>query len=420
MPSQPHSIDSTPERLLQAAMEIAAARGASAIASRWLAEQAGVSPSAVNYAFGSLEGLVAEARRRGDSERAAYWAGTGRTLAGLDASPPDFGPALFSALRGAAATAPGPEALFWGDVIEAARVGRPVTDIEAVAAERACWDGLLAACGLAPSLGGLVQAFALGVRLAYRVFERPEAFDPWALALVLRFAERLTGGPCDAPLDSALRARAEARANRQEGVPVADHETARLIVRTTVDIVLAQGAEAATHRAISQRAGLSVSSVQHFFGGRRDYLLAAFQAIYQSARERAVPVMLAPGSLTAENLVAGLQSAPNGASEETRREFAAMNGLLLSAAADEATRPIAEGLVARTGQTSVHLLNALAARRGRIGRLDGQIVSMTLSHVATLDLCRPDPDAPGLFPEIAPLLLKALFVEGDAAQRDPS
>ncbi|MEO0714374.1 MAG: helix-turn-helix domain-containing protein, partial [Pseudomonadota bacterium] len=54
--------DSTADRLISAVSRLAEDRSVAALSTRMIAEQAGVAPSAVNYSFGSLDGLIAAAR----------------------------------------------------------------------------------------------------------------------------------------------------------------------------------------------------------------------------------------------------------------------------------------------------------------------------------------------------------------------
>ena len=87
-----------------------------------------------------------------------------------------------------------------------------------------------------------------------------------------------------------------------------------------------------------------------------------------------------------------------------------MQGLILSACHDDETRILAEGLLARTGQTSLHLLHALARPRGEISRLDAQIFSLIMTHLVTLQICgQIRPPETGALDELVHELLKAAF-----------
>ena len=379
--------DSTADKLLSAVLELAAEYGPAELSSRSLADRAGVSPSAVNYTFGSLDDLFAEAGVQADARRAQAWTAKAADLESLPCEPTDFGSMLFAATRDIAVRLRGEESLFWNDVIDAARIARPVYAAGGLASERTYWTHLLQACCLDTVKADVPHAFSLALRFAYQVFDAPDAFDAWAMALATRFAARLTGAPCETPDDSAYRRRAEDLANLSESLPVPEHETARLILRAAIETILEDGTEAATFREIARRAGLSVSSVQHFFGSRRAYLIAAFQAVYSSARDRAIKDVPVTKSLAASELAQHLAGSDREVPKLSPQEFAAMQGLILSASRDAETRTLAEGLVARTGQTSETLLKALKSPRGQIGRLDAQIVSLTLTQFVTLDIC---------------------------------
>lgn len=384
--------DSTAEKLLRAVSTLAAEKGAAELTSRAVAESAGVSASAVNYSFGSLDQLLEAARRDGDAMRALFWVARAAELEELDSQVSDLGPALFIATRELAIGHPGEEALFWADVIEAARLSRAVSATAALTAERRFWSRLLETCALDTNASDVLHAFSLALRFGYLITARPERFDPWAMALVNRFAARLLGGPRDAPQDSAYRKRAEDRANLSEIVPIPEHETAQLILKTAIQTILEDGTDGATIREIARRAGLSVSSVQHFFGSRRAYLTAAFQSIYTTARDRAVHDLPDTNSLTISELARQFDQDRSGSPVQTHREFAAMQGLMMSAARDADTYVLAEGLLARAGQTSHALLSTLKAPNGEIGRLDAQILSLTLVQFVTLEVCGLTPE----------------------------
>ena len=356
------------------------------MSTRMIAEQAGVAPSAVNYSFGSLDGLIAAARADADAKRQSDWRRRATSLAGLRCVAFDLGPILFSTTRDAAAAQIGEEALFWDGVIQAARQSSTMATQKGIQAERLFWADVISACDCGQVPPEFLHAFSLALRFGYLVVRDADRFDPWAMALTHRFAERVTGGPCVVAVDSAHRRQTEDVANLEDDAAIPEHDTARHILETTKRTILADGADAATFREIARQSELSVSSVQHFFGSRKAYLAAAFTAIYKDVCDRAVPDAAAGGRLSASELAKRIDGGKPLNSALAPQEFAAMQGVMLYASCDSELRTLSEGLYARAGQTSFQLLQALNKPRGSIGRLDAQVFSLIATHLTTLEL----------------------------------
>ncbi len=395
-------------------MQIAGAHGVGAVSSRGVAQLAGISASAVNYRYGSLDDLLTATAMAADGARAHAWLAATGALEGLSLGPSDFGPAAFSLLRRMTVDHRGEEALFWHAVIEHCRTHGQLDTAQGAAAEASCWGELIARCNLPALRADVMQAFALALRFAWLVFETPEEFDPWALALVMRFAARASGQAPATAEDSAWRQRAEVQADLDAAHAIPAHETAGRIIEAAIWLIMTHGAEAVTHRAIASHAKLSVSSVQHFFGTRRAILLAAFRRIFEAARQRSLPQHLPVAALDADEFFAFMTRGRVVSRAENEAEFAAMHGLILSASHHDDTRPIAQALIARMGATSIDLLGTLKHPRGSVSRLDAQLLSMTLSQTATLSLLlrtQPGPDASAHdpFADFGNSLLDVLF-----------
>ncbi|MEO0815823.1 MAG: TetR/AcrR family transcriptional regulator [Pseudomonadota bacterium] len=401
----------TAAKLVQAVYAASAEARALSLSSRTVAGSAGVSASAINYTFGSLAELIDEARRQADRAAADFWNNQRKTLEIQGAQTADIAPLVFITTRQLISEHPGGQALFWKDVIESARLDKTTRFGAGFEAEHLYWDALLRRSGLHRLKAAIVQALSLALRFGYQVFQSPGAFDTWALALVNRFTVRVSGMTPETGTDSAVRAHAEQVAGLDMApLDVSNHETARLILGTTVKTVLEAGADAATFREIARRSGLSVSSVQHFFGSRQAYLTAAFRTIFASAKDRAIKSVPEPRSLTIAELSAYFEREHPQTPLLPHSEFAAIQGLMLSAAQAPETLTLAQGLLARTGQTSLQLLNALKSPRGKISRLDAQLLSLILTHLVTLEITGrvPTKDGEGL-DNLAKNLLAALF-----------
>jgi|GEM_PF-2915094 len=365
--------------LIGAVIGLASEQKLSTLSARTLGERAGVAASAVNYRYGSLAALIDAARHEADTICAAYWADQARRLEDLPLAEGDFAPLAFTTIQSIIRLHRGEERLLWQSRIEAARAGEMSGLFASATAERQFWGSLLEGCGMTSLLPGTLQSFASAIRFAYLAFPELSAFDSWALALLQRFTDR-SQARAVSDTDSAVRLAAETAARHAESDTVPDHDTARRILGAAAALVMEQGAEAATHRAVAARAELSVSSVQHFFGTRRSILLAAFRAIYEQTRARTVPELPGNATLSPDQLLGLLDARLDTSPGDIRREFAAMNGLILSASEDEDSRVIAHGLIARQGAASMQLLAALRNFRGTPSRLDAQILSMVMSH----------------------------------------
>jgi len=400
--------------LIKATTRLAATQGAGALSSRAIGELAGASASAINYRFGSLAGLVSASTAAGDKARADAWARARRQLGELSLRPDDFAPAAYTTLRQHCLALPGEDNLFWHAAIASCRRQAPLPDIGANEAELEFWRQLVARCSIPLQLAEPMTCFAQALRFSWQVFETPELFDPWAMALITRFAARAAGEAPATAADSAWRQFAETEAELEGGPPKSDHPSARRIVEATISLIMSEGAAAANHRSIAARAELSVSSVQHFFGTRRAILLAAFRQIFEAARNRTLAPQLPVGTLEANELFNTLSTGRHTDLGAFEADFAAMHGLILAASEHQGTRPIAKGLVARMGATSMGLLGALKNPRGAIGRLDGQILSMTLGQTAILGLVDRDAAKAGAagdpMTHFGEVLLDSLFV----------
>ena len=191
-----------------------------------------------------------------------------KALSSLDCSANDLGGIFFATTRETAVTISEEETLFWSETIRCTRLGLTSNLTSGLSKERHYWSELLEKCGFATVKPEILCAFSLALRLAYRVFKEPARFDPWAMALINRFIDRLMRRDDNELLDCAHRKLTESRANLTSGVETSEHESAQLALKATIDIILEKGPEAATYREIAKRAELSMSSVQHFFPSR--------------------------------------------------------------------------------------------------------------------------------------------------------
>ena len=376
----------TKKKLIDSVLSLSGRCDIDTLTSRHIAKVAGVSTSAVNYSFGSIDQLVETAGVAADATLADRWSEWSSKLDEFDYSRYELAPIIFSVARSTAINCRGQEGLFWKSVIGAARLGQTEMRFRALNAEQAYWEMLSRKLGLDELAPRLLQSFCLALRFAFHIVETADRIDPWLLTTTNRFVDRLIGAPITDSYDSAVRLRIEHESLRIARSEIPDHDTARRIIQTVIDIMLVQGPSAATFRAIAQKSGLSVSSIQHFFGSQSAYVQAAVQTIFYRVRDRVVPLIPEAESLTLDSLAEHLSGGFAQDQAQSLKDYAATQGLILSSSRTKGSETIAEGLLVSSGRTSFSLLNALKTKRSAISRLDGQILSWTFSHFMTMAL----------------------------------
>lgn len=367
--------------LIATALDLASSKGVASISVRALAEQADISPSSVNYHFGSLENLLRAVSYEADQSRAAYWRELAVSLETLSPYESDFVPFVFSATRSATTELSGEEAFFWNDVLLAARTGRGNERTSAILEEQRFWQNLLKACGLNRLYPETLHSFVLAIRFGYLIHRNPAEFDPWALALITQFGARAFG--VGRPTDSSIRVQSERELSGMQAGGRSTHPTAEAILMATVELLLQKGAEVVTHRSVAKQANTSVSSVQHFFGARRTLLEAAFHQVVRQRLEQALPDAPKAASISSHDL---FPVKPDPARRSILPEFAAIQGLMVAASLDPQASGVARGMFAQAGTTSEGVLRALKNPRAPFGRLDAQIFSLTMNHLRAFEV----------------------------------
>ena len=368
-------------------LDIARESGADAVTSRGIAERAGVSPSYVNYKFGGLARLLKETQQHADAVRGDYWKRSLDQLKDCRLSLNDLAALIFLKNRSALLDYGGAEDVFWSSVFLAARGHENISSVSSLKQEHAFWTYVADSADGTHVQSDILLAFSLALRFSYLVFEKQDDFDPWALALVGRFSDRLKGYAPSEAKDSAFRRQYEMAVSFETDMSEPGHETARKIIQTTADLMTNDGVAAVSHRKIAAAGGVSVSSVQHFFGSRQNYVRAAFQEIYRRIVARSVPEMPQEKSMSIDDLMAQISKRVRLDQDTSLKEFGAMMNLTLAAAYDQDSGDIARALIARGGETSGRLLRVLSDPRGKIGRLDGQLFSMISNQAYTLHIC---------------------------------
>lgn len=379
--------DHAPDPLIEAVIALSGTDGPENLTARRIAEQAGTSASTINYKYASIEDLKSAAWAIADERLARAWTAATTDLNSLTLSQSDLGPVLFTTLRQILIEHRGGYAMLRDVLLQNLRDGRVFETPHVHLAEQAYFAHLAAKLGHSADQALILQAFCGALQFGYLLHVTPTEFDAWALALIQRFCDRFSGAAPTTSDDSALRLKAEAASAAFEDVSVSNHATSATLLASACKISLEQGAGALTHRAVARDAGLSVSSVQHFFGSRASLLSAVYLSVLQNLKDRALTADFPPGSLTGDELVeAILPSTPN-APVLSAKDTMPLLGLLQSASYRKETRVIAQGYLANFGQSSLALLESIKNFRGHISRLDGQIFSLCNMHFSIMDLC---------------------------------
>lgn len=403
--------DQSADPLIEAVIKVSGQEGPEGLTARRISSVAGTSPSTINYKYASIDDLKSAAWTVADARLAEAWRSAQLDLADLKLEISDLAPMLFATIRRILVEHRGCHSVFWEALLQHSRAGLPFEAPQSYLAERAFFASLLNALERQQDETPLLHTLALALRFGYLMFREPSHFDAWAFALVQRFCERFSGAAPHLASDSAARVQAETAIAVLQMPSTSRHETAVAILAAARAIAMQQGAPALTHRAVASRAGLSVSSVQHFYGSSASLLSAVYMSVLTDMRDKTVPELPKPHSLTNADVVEKLLFAAPGTERPSSGDQVALLGLLLSASRRSETRSLAHGFLANVGKSSAVMLNAMKAPRGVIGRLDAQLFSLCSAHFAILELCEsPHTDPTPEWAQFMKQLIGSLFI----------
>lgn len=356
---------------------------------REIAAAAGVSPSLINYRFGSVETLRKAALAISLEQDGRRWQSHQRDLLTAPVSRSDVAGLLNELLIDATRPDDRLAALRWLRMLLAVRSGAGAQSPFPVA-EQDFWETL--GCRLDLSLGErrTLTAFFHGLAFGHLIGATTPGFHAWSSSLVARFTQRLFGYPVSHPsADSAWRALA-AEASEPKENSRSFHPTRQAILDNAVRLLIEEGASALTHRRLALASGAAASSIIHFFDGRRAILKEAYGLLYRRLCEQALSQLEFRqediGSLTpftlAERLTAGDPQGDQGA----RHGMAGLLNAMFEASRDPETRQLALSLFARSGDTSRKLLRYLPGFEEDAGWLDAQIFRLVSNGLMFLSL----------------------------------
>ena len=378
--SQAHDTDQE-SGTLDLAVDLIAQSGLKGLSLRSLAQKAGISPSLLNYRYGSRDALAEKTFEHACSRNADFWRQRRDTLIRERMSPDDL-PALAYAIVMDTTVAGHREAIAaWICQTQAARHGLYVETMRRWQADYVgFWQDALEAAGMDPELApGLSAALTSACRIGLVAGPTPVA-SAWLYDTIQRITDCLLQRPPVRPGDSPWRQQTEhailARTPRRDGD---SQTTADKIVDAAIRIILEAGPDALTHRAIAERAGVSLSSTTHHFASLDEIFLHAFSLIYDHISRETIDAAASLRAKSLDGLLDMLTPRLRDGAEARDQEVMAMDEIMLAAARRRETQPIAIGLLAMVGRTSTVMLDAIEGKRMETDRLDGQILRFILT-----------------------------------------
>ncbi len=372
-------VGETAPALTESAIDLIGERGLQGLATRAVAERAGVSAALVNYRFGSRAGLVGAALAHVHARDQAAWEQRRSQLAETDLTGGRFKPLLHAALSDDMRSGRRMAAARWACLVETGRSGEHAGVSEGfVNAAGGFWSEALQRAGADPAMGAPLACALISLGQAWIISEPDFRVDAWLFDVLDRIADRATGAAPGRLGDSIWRARMEAAGEAAFAQPEAVGGTRAAIVNAAAALIVERGVDAVTHRAVAEAAGVSLSSTTHHFQSVGDILTEACRTMSRRARARSVTATGPVRNYSIGELRAGLKASFIEGGGETRAEVAAMHEIMLAISRAPAVRPIAVALLAQSGRTSTHMLTSLAGERPT-DRIDGQI----LTHLLT-------------------------------------
>lgn len=366
---QPSRESSAPDRLVDAAVEIARARGLAALTARALSERTGQSPSALNYHMGGRDALVALIHRRALEASAAWRAERLAELAQDSGAPSWSSPAgAISALIDDRAG----RFRSWGLLLaefESLAETQPALAADArseIVAMTEFWRHAAHALGESDEVAALVWVdLAMGLSQMFRDEDAASQRLPWILDAASRVAARLRAETITPAPDR--HAGAEELLHAQ--APTSDG--ARRILEAAIRVLAERGADRLTQREVAAAAGLSLAAVTYFHRSKADLVAAAFHELHRQISAEALAMPDKPGGTR-------LAQATLEVGGDAGWRLRAMEALQLAAARDPSLAPIVRSLRTTRGATSIGWLRSQGVEADR---LDAFVFSTTMSGV---------------------------------------
>ena len=366
---------------LDLALDLIVQSGLKGLSLRNLAQKAGISASLLNYRYGSRDALAGQAFAQACARSAEAWARRESVFMAEDITAADL-PAIFNAIvLDTVATGRREAMAAWICQTKAVRHGL-YKDV-AHKWHSDCtefWRNILERTGLPVELAAGLCALLIGTCRIGLITTPTPAASAWLHDVTLRISDRLLRRPALRPGDSPWRAQIERNLLADQPAPPAEsRSTPDRIIEAAAALISESGPDAMTHRAIAERAGVSLSSMTHHFSSLEEILLNTFRAIYDRLRQETIEATRPMEHMSIPKLLDMLLPRTVTDSKNRDRRVMAMDEIILAAARRPETQPIAASLLAMMGTTSTSLLDSLEAKRIDTDRLDGQILRFLMS-----------------------------------------
>lgn len=386
-----HNVSDLTDPLVDTTLALMACRAGPPVV-REIAAAAGVSPSLINYRFGSAEALRNAAIGVALDRDAERWISRRQGLLSAPLSRSDLAGLLNELLVDETRPDDRLAALRWLYMLKVLRGGDTAASPFS-RAERDFWANLALRLKLSGEAHRTLMAFFHGLAFGHLVGAGASGFYAWSSSLVDRFTQRLFGIAVSWPgADSAWRAMFAQEVQATESAE-GTHPTRQAILDAAVQILVGEGVSALTHRRLASEASASVSSVVYFFDSRRAILREAYGLLYRRLCERTLSHLdFSPGdagSLEPRALAQRLAARDREGERGNRLELAGLLNAMFEASRDRETRPLAISLFARSGETSRTLLRYLRGFEHGAGWLDAQVFRLVSNGLIFLSLDTP-------------------------------
>lgn len=373
------STETSDVKLYEIALTVMGETGLASVTGREISKRAGISASGFVYRFGSRNAFLSGFTNWMRDRDAEYWSQLQDRLG------QETGPASLQALSRAIvferAVTERNQILGLWDIHIASSKTAEFQDL--VSGWRSYdirfWNQALTTAGLPATL---TEGWAGCMLICMRILALSDDFASaiiWVDDIICRLHERLTGQTPTRPGDSAARLRAE-RAYRLPRPSFQDETaTPARIIRAASEHILSESCASLSHRIISRRAGVSLSSTTHHFESLKDILVASFEAIYADARRPAEHFPNAGQTYTKSDFIHIVFPGLGGEGQQVRASSFAMEDIMLSASRNTDARRLSTALLAISGSTMVRLISCINDSARTYDRLDGHVLRIALS-----------------------------------------
>lgn len=366
-----NEIDSSTNRLIQAALTLWERQGLSATSVRSVAHDAGLPVSSIYHHFGSLEHLYlsAQAHARAETDRWCAAQLDALTIAGT--SHAGGFRTMLAALIDDWTEGQRRLAFAWREcAMWAARDERIVAELNAWRALwRSFWQSICDRFGR--SEHGEVTMLFFYSESIFHLMRWRRAIDRAALDDLCAGWSMWLDGTL-APEGPWRRAAREEAIRTMASLPVLGELSGR-IAQAAADLLQREGLARLTHRAVAAEAGLTLGVVSHNLRTSADLVRAAFEMVYRRISGND-GTDLPPLRLSDEQIIeriSGYQGDP--------ASLLALNELLLAAARDPSLSTFVPQLRYLRGRTSRTMLSAIAGRHELGSPLDHALLSAFVS-----------------------------------------